>query len=440
MEKFNYKSIEQIEEKGVEIGVKIPFSDNLDVLKTPAKVSGLTVPNRLIVQPMEGCDGTTYGSPDELTKRRYLRFAKGGSGLLWFEAVAVVKEGRANPRQLFLDETNLDDFKAIVEKTKEAGLKENGYEPIIIMQATHSGRYSKPNGIPEPIVGRNNPYFEKETPLDISRIATDDYLKSLEEKYGKSANLAKQAGFDGVDVKACHGYLLNELLASFTREGEYGGSFENRTKLLINAIKSANVYADEKFILTSRLSAHDGYPNPYGWGCDDSEIPKVDLTEPLKLIDIMHNELGINMLDITMGNPYQNPHVNRPYDMGGYESSEHQFVGISRMLEGTKAIQQKFKDLVVISSANTYLREFSANSAAAQIEQGFCSLVGFGRQSFAYPNYANDILNNGGLDSKKCCKVCSKCTELMRAGTVSGCVLFDTEVYLPIYKEKVLKK
>ena len=69
----------------------------------PVQVGPLTAGNRLCVQPMEGCDGTLDGTPDELTYRRYRRFGAGGAKLIWGEAAAVVDEGRANPRQLLVD-------------------------------------------------------------------------------------------------------------------------------------------------------------------------------------------------------------------------------------------------------------------------------------------------------------------------------------------------
>ena len=109
------------------------FDEDTKVLKTPIKVGNKTAANRLVCQAMEGCDGTAEGSPDSLTKRRYERFAKGGAGLIWFEATAVMEEGRANPRQLYINETNLDNFKRQVEEIKETALKTNGYEPIVIM-------------------------------------------------------------------------------------------------------------------------------------------------------------------------------------------------------------------------------------------------------------------------------------------------------------------
>ena len=133
-------------------GVGLPFDTSAAVLAETVQVSGKRFANRIVYQAMEGCDGTAEGAPGELTRRRYLRFARGGAGLIWFEATAVVNEGRANPRQMFLNENTLDAFRKIVAEIKEACIKENGFEPIVFCQLTHSGRYSKPNGKPEPII------------------------------------------------------------------------------------------------------------------------------------------------------------------------------------------------------------------------------------------------------------------------------------------------
>ena len=215
-----------------ELGVNLPLSEQTALLWDEVDCGKVSFANRFVLQPMEGCDGTRDGRPDTLTKARYDRFAKSGAGLVWLEAVAIVPEGRANPRQLYLTEENLDDFKRLIEDMKETSLKEHGFEVKVIMQATHSGRYSKPNGVPEPIIAYNNPLFEKDKPIDSSRIISDDDLKRLEVCYGVSAALAEKAGFDGVDIKCCHRYLNSELLSAYTRSGEYGGSFENRTRLL----------------------------------------------------------------------------------------------------------------------------------------------------------------------------------------------------------------
>lgn len=439
-EKFNYKTKEELQSKLNELELNIPLSDNTDILFTPKNIGGKTVQNRFAIQPMEGCDGTFDGAPDELTFRRYNRFAKSGAGLIWFEAVAMTNEGRANPRQLYLTENNLSEFQRIVDEIKSTGLKENGYEPVIIMQSTHSGRYSKPNGVPEPIIAYNNPIFEKDAPISKDRIITDDELKIIEEKYAKSCELAQKAGFDGIDVKCCHRYLASELLSAYTREGEYGGSFENRTRFIINCTKSAiSAKKDKDFIIASRMNIYDGFEYPYGFGVKENGGITPDYTEGKKLVGIMHKELGLPLIDITIGNPYFNPHVNRPYDMGGYIPGEHPLFGVERILNAAAVIQKEYPELAVISSGITYLRQYAPYAAAAMVEQGMTTLSGFGRECFAYPEFIHDI-KNGGMQANKCCVTCGKCTELMRAGSTAGCVVRDVEEYMPLYKKYVLKK
>ncbi|MBQ3900293.1 MAG: flavin oxidoreductase/NADH oxidase, partial [Clostridia bacterium] len=220
-------------------GADLPFSDDTSVLGEPLNVGVKTAPNRLACQAMEGCDGDADGRPGELTERRYHRFAAGGAGIIWFEATAVMREGRANPRQLYITEDNLDSFKRQVELIKETALRERGQEPLVVMQATHSGRYSKPDGTPAPIIVKHDPLLEKDTPVDDGRIASDEYLDRVGEALVNGAVLAERAGFDGVDIKSCHRYLLSELLSAYDRPGRYGGSFENRTRLFRESVKGA---------------------------------------------------------------------------------------------------------------------------------------------------------------------------------------------------------
>ncbi len=421
-----------------EKNISLPLSEDLKILCKKTVISEKTVYNRLCVQPMEGCDGTFDGKPDTLTKRRYDRFTRGGAGLIWFEATAVVYEGRANPRQLFLCEDTLDSFKRIVSDIKETGLRENGYEPFVVCQLTHSGRYAKPEGTPAPLIAYNNPVFEKDKPIDKSRILSDDALDSLPERFGAAAALAQKAGFDGADIKCCHRYLLCELLSAHTRPGRYGGSFENRTRLYIEALKSARAGTDRDFVITSRLNIYDGFLYPFGFGVKDDGSLEPDMTEPKKLIGLLWG-MGITLLDITMGNPYVNPHVNRPFDNGPYAPPEEPLLGVMRMMNLTKEARSAAPGMTVIGSGFSYLRELSPLLAAGAVETGVCDIAGFGREAFAYPGFANDILKNNALDPKKCCIACGKCSELMRAGTVAGCVVRDCEVYLPIYKEKVIK-
>lgn len=421
-----------------ESGLDIPFTDDRKVLSSPLSIGKWTAPNRILYQPMEGCDGTAEGSPDILTRRRYARFAAGGPGIIWLEAVAICESGRANPRQLRLKDSTLDDFKSLILSIKSTCLVEHGYEPLVILQLTHSGRYSKPEGKPAPIIAYNNPLFES-TPIDPSCIISDDELQKLEETYAAAARLSELAGTDGVDIKCCHRYLASELLSAYTRPGRYGGSFENRTRFLRNAIAAAQG-ATRRVMVTTRLNLYDGFPYPYGFGVREEGGIDPDYTEGIRLAGLLHQKDGIPLINVTIGNPYVNPHVNRPSNTKLNLETEPPLIGVERILAASKVLKDAYPSLNVVCSGLSYLQQFIPMTAAAMVKEGRADLAGLGRAAFADPDIASAILRGEPLDRKQCCIACGKCSELMRAGTVAGCVIRDSEVYLPYYKKHVMHK
>lgn len=395
------------------------------MIDLPIQVGTVPFDNRVVLQPMEGCDCNTDGSPSELTVKKYVSAAKSGAAMVWFEACAVCPEGRTNPRQMMLTKENLPQFKALLEQMRALSQKETGTKQVFILQLTHSGRQSI-----VPMIAYRHPIYEETRPVTDENIVTDDYLDTLPEKYAASAALAVEAGFDGVDVKSCHGYLFQELLSAFGRKGRYGGSFENRTRLYLDCFRAVKAAIPSHILLTSRLSVSDMVPKPYGFGTTEDNT--LDLTEPDLLIDRLVKE-GLQMLNVTVGNPYYNPHVNRPYRKGGYEAPEDPAVGLARFEYIEKHIKERFPTLAVVGSGLSYYREDLLQQSTRQIEQGICDFVGFGRMWLAYPSFYRDF-SNGCFATKKCCLACSKCTELMRAKQVSGCAVFH-EYYRNLYKE-----
>ncbi len=422
-----------------EAAVTLPYEEDLTPLAKPLTLGAKVAPNRIAYQPMEGCDGTPDGRPDELTIRRYDRFAKGGAGLVWVEAMAVAKEGRANPRQLYFNDDTADDFARLVDRIKTTCQKENGYEPLVIAQLTHSGRYSKPQGERAPLIACHSPLLEATAPCTDADIVSDDYLDALGEKLIAGARRAEQVGFDGADIKCCHRYLLSELLSAYERPGKYGGSFENRTRLFRESVKGSIEACGSDFIVTSRMNLYDGYEYPLGFGVKEGCGITPDFTEAIELCRAFER-YGVRLLNFTMGNPYFNPHVNRPYARGGYEQPEHPMAGCARMTHGIAEVARAIPSVAVISSALSYMGTESAHVAAACVEQGMYAMPGFGRLTLAYPDLARDILQRGALDPQKICLACSMCTQIMRQpGGTPGCVVRDAEVYAPIYKELVQK-
>ena len=176
-ERFRYKTRDDLIQKAKELGYSLPFSDDVSPLLTPASLEEFSILNRLVVQPMEGYDSDNEGSPSDLTKRRYLRFARGGSGIIWFEAVSVSSDGRSNPHQLWINKDNSGDYASLNEEVRNVSAS-MGFDPFLVIQLTHSGRYSKPEGKPEPRVAAPNHVLDRINPY----ILTDDDLKRIQDQ------------------------------------------------------------------------------------------------------------------------------------------------------------------------------------------------------------------------------------------------------------------
>jgi 2,4-dienoyl-CoA reductase-like NADH-dependent reductase (Old Yellow Enzyme family) len=414
------------------LGLVLPMSEDLSVLASPLTFGNRTVPNRFAVQPMEGFDSGHDGEPLELGFRRYERFAAGGAGLIWFEATAVRWDARSNEQQFWLNEKSADAFAKLLEHTRNTARKTNGHEIVTVIQLTHSGRYSKPvRGHRQPIIAQHSGVLDAvhNIPADY-RLITDDELDRLQDDYAAAAKLAARCGFDGIDIKSCHGYLLNELLGAFTRGGKYGGAYENRTRFLLETIQRVKDEVPNVFI-TSRLNVYDAIKYPWGFGTDKEDYKTHDLAEPKRLIEQLHR-LGLPLLNVTIGNPYFNPHYNRPYAKpakGVVAYGEHPLIGVARFVNIVREMQQSQPDLPMLGAGTAWLRDCIPQVAAGIVQQGWATLFGQGRSSFAYPDIPKDILSNGVLDAKKVCVTCSGCTNFMRAEQPTGCSIRDSDIY-----------
>ena len=433
--RFHIRSLTQLREEIERRELSIPVEDDIAILGQRVAFGGRELPNRFSVQPMEGFDADDDGRPGELSFRRYRRYADGGFGLIWFEATAVIKEARSNPHQFWIHDDNVDTFKDLVTATREAAQRRFDRDVVLVIQLTHSGRYSKPFGRPAPLIAHHSPILDPRhgLPRDYP-LVSDAYLDGLQNTYVAAAKLAAAAGFDGIDIKSCHRYLVSELLASFTRDGRYGGSFENRTRLLLESL--TKIQAAGGPFITTRMNAYDAIEHPYGFGVDQADATVPDLAEPIELARRLQ-AIGVPILNISTGNPYFNPHVGRPYDFpvqGAPVPHEHPLVGMDRFMAVTRAMQASVPDLPIIGSGYTWLRQFAPYVAAGVIKTGGAALLGIGRGAFAYPDMVRDILERGSLDPSKCCVTCSACSQIMRDGGRTGCVVRDSEVYGPEYR------
>lgn len=435
-----FLDLEEIKQYALQNELPLYFSDKTQVLFQPVSVEGFSVPNALAVLPMEGCDGSASGAPSPLTFRRYRRFAAGGSGVIWFEATAVVPQGKANPRHLYISQDNRASYQELVQETRTAARHSmgEGHNPLCILQLTHAGRYSKPAGRAEPVIAGLNSLLDHSSGAGPGREpVSDDELDELQNDYVQASLLARDAGFDGVDIKACHYYLVSELLAAHTRPGKYGGSLQNRARFLLETVDKVRAAAGQDLLITVRLNIYDGIPYPFGFGVDREDHTRPDLGEPLWLVEQL-KQRGVKLLGVSIGNPYYIPHLGRPSIrplVGGQIPDEHPLHGVSRLFSIAAAVQEKFPDIVVVGCGYSPLKHLLGYAAAANVAKGRVSIVGVGRMAFAYPDYARELSIKGELDPKKSCTCCSMCSQIMRDGGSAGCVIKDKDIYGPIYRE-----
>lgn len=458
---FKYRTPEDLQADAERLGLTIRLSSDFAPLFEKATVGGRTVGNAFCIQPMEGCDGTLDGKPDELTFRRYQRFGAGGAKLIWGEAAAVVEEGRANSRQLLLNAASVPQFSEMLSQCRSAHLAAHGGDSDLLVgiQLTHSGRYS----YRRPLLACRCPMLDSRTAANHA-ILDDDCLARLVDDYVAAAKRAYEIGFDFVDVKQCHRYLLSELLGARTRPGRYGGSLENRTRLardIFTAIR-ANV---PRLMLATRINVFDsipyrkgadgaGEPAPWqapvetAWGTSPENPFEPDLNEPIAWIREMR-ELGVALVNVSMGNPYASPHIIRPFEYpppDGYETPEHPLIGVDRHFRLTAELQREFPDLPIVGSGYSYLQEFLPHAGAANRADRRVTFVGVGRASLAQPDFVSQLREQGRLDRKRVCRTFSYCTALMRSKHnelgqfATGCPPFDKETYGPIWQQSLEKR
>jgi len=421
-------------------------------LAADIEIFGKTAGNRWVIQPMEGWDGTEDGNPGELTLRRWKRFGLSGAQLIWGgEAVAVEADGRANPNQLVIAEHTLGGLESLRGALLGAHAERFGDSspPIIGLQLTHSGRFARPGKDTgnQPRIAFRHPLLDDRVGVtDDSPVLTDLEVEGLIESFIAASVRAAELGFDFVDIKHCHGYLLHEFLGAHTRPGPYGGSFENRTRILREIVGGIRREAPALQVGV-RVSIFDSIPfrrapgggggvpedfpgdEPYrlGFGIDMANPVEQDLAEGRTFLALLE-ELGIRLVNLSGGSPYYNPHLQRPAlypPSDGYLPPEDPLQSVARHLRATRALKLEFPGLAIVGSALSYLQEYLPHVAQGLVREGWMDLVGIGRMVLSYPDLPADTLERGELSRKRICRTFSDCTTAPRGGLVSGCFPLD---------------
>ncbi len=453
-----FKTAEQFQSRLEELDLTLPFDTEVQsgkdsILSQPLNSVCGTIGNRWCILPMEGWDGTTDGRPSDLTRRRWKNFGLSGAKLIWGgEAVAVRPDGRANPNQLLINSKTLSDLvdlREILETTHREHFG-NSSDMLIGLQLTHSGRFARPNDKKrlEPQIAYRHPILDARFGISSDHeLLTDDDLKRLIDDFIAAARLAAEAGYRWIDVKHCHGYLGHELLSGFDRAGEFGGSFENRTRFLREV--TAGVRAEVPQLgIGVRISAFDFVPFQPGLDVDRTGVPVItedyrfafggdgtgmgiDFSEPQRFLELLRT-LNIDLVCTTCGSPYYNPHIQRPAlfpPSDGYQPPEDPLVGVCRQIMATAELKKRVPGLIVVGSGYSYLQEWLPNVGQAVIRNGMADSIGLGRMVLSYPELPADVDNGRTMTRKKICRTFSDCTTAPRNGIVSGCYPLD-----PFYK------
>lgn len=452
------RSVPQFLSRLTSLGVSIPCDQQLlsamqgSPMAQPMEVQGLSVGNRWCIHPMEGWDANRDGSPTKMTFRRWERFGQSGAKLIWGgEAAAVRPSGRANPNQILATPSNEAGLRKLLESLKAAHLAAYGsLDGLIVgLQLTHSGRFCKPNDhkVWEPRIAYHHPLLDAKFNIaseDDRFMLTDDDLRLLIDDFVVSAKLAQRIGFDFVDIKACHGYLLHELLSAKLRPGEFGGDLNGRSRVLLTAIRRIRIECPGLRIGV-RLSLFDtlpyekgvscGQPIPwqssreyiYGFGVNAENPLVYDLSEPIELVRRLR-DAGVAMINLSCGSPYYNPHIQRPAifpPSDGYQPPEDPLVGVARQIQAVAELKSALPDIPMVGSGYTYLQEFLPLVAQAVVRLGMVDFVGLGRMVLSYPTLPQDSLAGKSLTRKLVCRTFSDCTTAPRNGLISGCYPLD---------------
>ena len=447
----SFKNAEAFQEFLQKQPYHVPFCADLSgdlKLGEAHQCMGQTIGNRWAILPMEGWDCEPDGAPSELTRRRWLHFAESGAKLLFgVEACAVMHEAKSNTRQLTMTPESCDKIARLLEEMRQVHAAKFGTadDLCIGLQLTHSGRYAHPNDDAklESRTAYSHPLLDKKFHSTPECVVSDGEIRQIIEKFHQAAAFAKKAGFDFVDIKHAHGYLAHELLSAVDRPGDYGGSFENRTRFFRETAEGIRSCAPG-LRLAMRLSLADFLPYiknaggqgepmewqghyPYAFGGDGTGYGW-DFTEPAEFVRMAHRDYGLEMICATIGSPYYNVHIQRPayYAVSdGYPPPVHPLLQAARHLEAVKLFKQLVPEVPIVGSGYTCFQDYLPHVGEAVLRAGEADYVGIGRMVLSYPEICADTLAHKPLDRCRICRTFGDCTTAPRHGMVSGCYPLD---------------
>ena len=355
----------------------------------PIQIGPMTVANRFVMSPMGNNFANTDGTMSERSASYYGARAKGGFGLITFEATVVYKEAKGGPRKPCLyDDSTVSSFQAAIAACHQAGAK-------VSIQLQHAGPEgnTKITGYPLKAASAIPASCGRETPQAI----TKEEIYRLIECYGDAAVRAKKAGADAVEIHCAHGYLVSTFISARTnkRVDEFGGSFENRMRLPKLIIENIHKKTGNSLAIICRINATDDVEG--GQTAQDAAA----------VASYLEKECGVDGLHLSRAVHLHDECMWAPSLIHGGFSADY-------VTEIKRAVS-----IPVITVGRYTEPQF----AELMVAEGRADLVAFGRQSIADPEMPNKA-KAGRLDLMNPCIGCLQgCVPNMFKGEPITCLV-----------------
>ena len=325
----------------------------MSLVKTPLKIKDLVLNNRLVMPPMatsKSDDGKVSGELLEYYGQR----AKGGYiGLIITEHCFVAEEGKASLNQVSVSkDDDIEGLSRLAETIRKDGTR-------AFVQINHAGLA----GMNDAVYGPSKVNHPNGKNIDKQIVVLDkEDIKDLIEKYADAALRVKKAGFDGVEIHCAHGYLLNQFYSPLTnkREDEYGGTIENRIRIVLEVIRAVREKVGPDFPVALRLGACD-------YGLDGTTI------EDSVFAAREFEKAGIDLIDITGG---FNGYVRKDVTCPGY------------FRDASSAIKEAVEIPVILTGGITDIKDVEQ-----LLEENAADLIGVGRALFKDGDWAKKALS-----------------------------------------------
>jgi len=342
-------------------------------------IGPITLPNRVVFPAWVLNYANTDGRVSEKLVKFYTDLAAGGCGLVFTGAAAVTGEGVPFTRVMHVNDDNcIPGLKRLFTAIKQAG-------SIAGIQIVHYGRQSStsasgdtllaPSAIPCPVMSQYDPEYRV-------REMTMEDIKTIREAFIAAAVRSAEAGVDVVEVHACNGYLLNEFLSPYSnkRSDAYGGSVENRTRLIVEVLEGIRSRLKDRVGISVRISGDEFVAEG---------LKPADYKEIVPIFE----KAGMQMLNITAGVYESMQHIVPPRELG-----ETPHVDIAAEIK-------QFATVPVCAVGSV----FSVETAESILSSGKADLIALGRAQMADPAIVKKSQEGRETDIRKCIQD-NKCT------------------------------